>query len=201
MSLKTYRPILAWSVAIGVVLTLSTVQAGEKPRYLVRIDDVRTVDPSKCDLREPARKLVGKLLAADPRIAVVEAKAPTPSTEALKRQKQQAYGMAVRITRCTHELHPPASGKVYKTLMVEVATAVDAQKIPSGTLARAGEGNAQVGTETHRIKPKELASLRQEALASALQTSITKFIATLDKKKDKKRRKRRRKRRRSSGTP
>ena len=107
-----------------------------------------------------------------------------------------AEAVDLRITKCAHALTPARGGSAYKTLQVEVSAALDAEKIPSGQIARAGDGTAQVGTEVRRIKPRELAQLRAEALAAAIDRAVGQFVKSLSQpvSRNGKRRSRRRKR-------
>jgi hypothetical protein len=144
-------------------------------------------DRTKCKLIEQAKQiLAGELKKA----GLPTVKADAPAQKGITR-----YGLVLHITTCSHQLLPPAKGRAYKRLAVDVGAALDAEKMPSGQLARAGAGQATVATEVTGIKPKELAQLRKEALEVSTQKAIAQFAKSLIAKKTKRKRRRRRRRR------
>ncbi|MBW2733035.1 MAG: hypothetical protein JRH20_11640 [Deltaproteobacteria bacterium] len=188
-------------LSLWLTFAVAPSPALAKTRYYVGLQAVKEAKATKtCKLAKKANDLFLSLLDAEKTVTTRLEGNPAPRSKAfaaaLKRQKLAGYATILRITTCKHELQPPQPGKSYKVLMVEVGIAIDAEKIPSGQLARAGMGSAQVGTEVSRIKPKELQSLREEALAAATKHAVKRFIATLDGKKTKKKSKARRSKRR-----
>lgn len=184
----------------ALLALLGPLPAQAKPRFFVQLRAVREAPKSTCHLAKKASQLVKATLAKVGMITL-DLGVPLPKAKdalaaLLKKRKLTGYAIVFRITRCRHELKPPAPGKAYKTLAVDVATAVDAEKIPSGQIALAGTGDAQVQTEVTRIKPSELASLRDDALKSATEQSIGRFVKTLSQKPKRHRRRHRRTRRR-----
>lgn len=166
---------------------LSGKQAEAKTRYFVQLQGIK--EQGDCKLAAQAGKLIKGVLAKFPQLTT-ELGGPVPKdkkalAKELKRRGLQGYAIVFRITSCKHELHPPAKGKVFKVLMVEVATAIDAEKIPSGQMALAGTGAGQIGTEVSRINQKELASLRAEALGVAAKQAVGRFVSKLGGSKNK----------------
>lgn len=190
---------LVTTVAAMACMVGGTVVAdAARPRYYVRVQDVKDDGAAACAIKEQGRRLLLQALDKDPSVITRLGQEPPPQDKALERvlkaRKLEGYGLILRITKCAHELHPPAAGKVYKVLMVEVAVGLDAEKIPSGQIARAGNGDAQVGTEVSSVKPRELAQLRVEALKEAVGQAAGEFIKSL-KARSPVKKKRRRKRR------
>lgn len=171
----------------ALIGALSIPQLGQaKPRFFVQLRAVEE-QAKGCKLSTQARALVNKLLSKEATVTL-DLGVPVPKNKQalaklLAKRKLTGYAIVFRITRCKHTLEPPPKGKRFKVLMVEVATAVDAEKIPSGQIALAGTGAGQIGTEVSRIRPKELASLRADALVVATKQSVARFITTLGSKR------------------
>lgn len=172
--------------------TKNPAEQAPEPRYVVEVREVKQVASKTCDLREDGKRLLEAQLGKVPNVT-------TRRPAAAKRSESpgaEGYALVLRIVRCEHALKPPPPGRAYRVLTADVAVALDAEKIPSGQLARAGDGEAQVGTEVQRIKPSELRELQSEALAAAIEQSVGKFVKSLDEKAHAKRKTARRKRRR-----
>jgi hypothetical protein len=97
----------------------------------------------------------------------------------LKARKLDGFGLVLRVTKAAHALKPPAEGKTYKRLVVEVSVALDAEKIPTGQMALAGDGSSEVSTEVQKIKDKERQQLTVEALSDAIKQAVEKSILKL----------------------
>lgn len=190
--------IIAFMAALSAGNALA---APTKAKYYVAVQSVKEAAGTKaCRLAEKAKQLFTSTLEAQPTVTTrfPAGKAPQGKglAAALARHKLAGYGAVLRLTQCKHGLHPPRPGKAYKILMVELGVAIDAEKIPSGQLARAGTGSAQVGIEVARIKSKELQSLREEALAASIKQAVERFVATLGAKSSTKRKRSRRSKKR-----
>jgi hypothetical protein len=169
-------------------------------RFYCELRGVQEPKGTSPSLKDKAKTLLMAELKKHPRV-VLDLGSPPPRGEelskSLKANGLDGYALVLRITKASHSLNPPAAGKVYKVLMVEVEVSIDAEKIPSGQMALAGQGSTQVGTEVNRFKDKERVELLHEALATATREAVSKSIAKLGggKKRVKKRRSRRRKKR------
>jgi len=152
------------------------------PRFYFDVRGVQVPAGSRPELKEKARAILIAELKKQASV-VLELGSPAPKGEelekALKDRKLDGYGLVLRVTKSGHTLQPPPAGKTYKVLMVEVAVAIDAEKIPSGQMALAGEGTASVGTEVTSVKEKERLQLLGEALADAIKQAVAKSITKL----------------------
>ncbi len=176
----------------------------KKKRFYIKIYRVAEPKGSRPSLKPRATALLKKLLAQQPE--VVTELGPKVMTKAqlakhLEANKLVGYELGLRITKASHAMHPPKPGKVYKILMVDVAVAMDVQKIPTNQLALAGEGSASVGVETARLKEKERVELLHEGLGVAMKQAMTRTMHRIknpvvtQKPFPRKRRKRKRRRR------
>jgi hypothetical protein len=161
-----------------------------RPRLYLQVQDVKlsasVAQKKECRITGHARDLLTRELAGRPEVVTdlggdaAKLKGPALERE-LKRRGLQGFGIVLRITACDHELLPPAQGKVYRVLMVNMGVAIDAEKIPSGQMALAGEGRASVGTEVSRIKEKERKQLLKEATGVAIKQAVDRTIAKTTK--------------------
>ena len=202
-------PRLIWFylVLLGLLISPLSGQAqdNKKPLFFIKIYSVKEPKGTKPSLRPRAAALLTKLLSRHPELTFdLGARVSTRAELAklLKSRKLMGYELGLRVTRAAHAMHPPRPGKVYKVLMVDVAVAIDMQKIPTDQLALAGEGSSQVGVETARLKEKERVELLHEALDSAMKQAVSRTVHRLknpivtSKPKPRKRRPRRSKKRR-----
>jgi len=174
----------------------ATVSAA--PKLYVEIAGVKEQGTQACKLKEKAKAALKKAFSARPEVTMTLGDPPPKGAalqKALKNKGLTGYRVVLRLTKCSHTLLPPAKGKVYKVLMVEVGVAIDAEKIPTSQMALAGQGSAQVGTEVSKIKEKEKQQLLLEALTEATKQAVGKSVDTVNKPKKTKRKRRRRKRR------
>jgi hypothetical protein len=152
------------------------------PRFYFELRGVRVPSGADATLKAKAREVLVAELKKQP-LVVMELGDPAPAgaelEKELKARQLDGFGLVLRVTKADHALKPPAAGKVYKMLMVEVGVALDAEKLPSGQLALAGEGNSQVGTEVQKIKDKERKQLTIEALSDAIKQAVEKSILKL----------------------
>ena len=161
----------------------STGLARTAPRFYVAVRDVTQAKEVKCELKSAAKSLLDKTLAKHPSVVTRLDKDDLSGAKLeaeLKARKLVGYAVILRITRCTDRLLPPRAGHAYKVLAVEVATAIDAERMPSSKMAAAGDGSAEVATEVTTVKPKELDSLRLEALTAAIEQAVEKFVHGLE---------------------
>jgi hypothetical protein len=187
-----------WTVvAVGAALLVSAV-AEARPRYYVELRGVKEPAKSRPSLRAKAKAIVPEEFGKHPAV-VTSLGDPTPKgkalAKALKARRLTGYGVILRITKASHSILPPEKGKAYRRLLVEVAVAIDAEKIPSGQMALAGQGNAQVATEISRYTEKERDQLAHEALTEAVRQAVGKSVNKLSGGKAKRRRRGRRRRR------
>lgn len=177
-----------WIWTLAVLLALIAPAYAKKPkapagpRYYWEVRGVKAPAGSPAALKDKAKAVF--LAELKKQAAIVLELDPKPSSgdeleKALKARKLDGFGVVLRVTKSTHELKPPAPGKAFKTLMVEVSVAIDAEKLPSGQLALAGEGNSQVGTEVKAVKEKERLQLMVEALTDAIHQAIEKSVVKL----------------------
>jgi hypothetical protein len=168
-------------VAVCALFTPATAWSAS-PRLYLDVRGIQEPSGTKPSLKASARALLKAELEKSDKV-VTQLGNPAPKGEelekALKAKGLTGYAVVLRITKVNHSMNPPAPGKVYKILMVEVAVAIDAEKIPSGQMALAGQGSAQVGTEVSRYKEKERNQLVQEALLEATRAAVQKSIAKL----------------------
>lgn len=152
------------------------------PRFYFELRGVQVPAGEKADLKEQARIVLLAELKKHPEL-VTELATPNPTgdelVKQLKARRLEGFAIVLRVVTSKHELRPPAAGKLYKQLMVEVAVAIDAEKIPSGQMALAGEGSAEVGTEVKKVNEKERLQLRAEALADAIKQAVGKTVVKL----------------------
>lgn len=177
-----------------------------RPRYFLRLLSVNEPAKLKPSLKQGARQELLKALGRYGEVTTDLGQQPKDAAalaRLLKARKLAGYELGFRITRATHSMNPPAPGKVYKVLMVELGVAIDMQKIPTDQMAVAGEGTAQVGVETKRFNKKERDELLREALAEATKQAVHRTIQKLnnppaarDKPSPRKKRRRKKKRRR-----
>ena len=151
----------------------------KKKRYYIKIYSVAEPKGTKPSLKPRATALLKKLLAKQPE--VITSLGPKVMTRAqlakyLAANKLVGFELGLRITKADHAMHPPKPGKVYKVLMVDVAVAINTQKIPKNQLALAGEGSASVGVEASRLKEKERVELLHEGLGVALTQAMTRTM-------------------------
>jgi hypothetical protein len=182
--------LLAAAVLIGTF-----AEAAARPRLYFEIRGVKEPKGTKPSVVDRARTVLLEELKKHPQVVTdLGDPPPTDLAKALKSKRLAGYGLVLRVTKVAHSMNPPAKGKVYRVLMVEVNVAIDAEKIPTGQMALAGEGSAQVGTEVSRFKEKERVELVKEALVEAIRQAVGKSIAKLSPgaKKRPARRKRRR---------
>jgi hypothetical protein len=171
--------------------------AEAKPKLYFELRSVKEPPGTKPSLRKRAGALLMKHFESDARVTTKLGDPPPKGDELakiLKSKKISGYALVLRITKVDHAMHPPQPGKVYKVLMVEVNVAIDAEKIPSGQMALAGQGTAQVGTEVSRFKEKERVQLLHEALTEAVKQAAQKSLVKLTSSKKKRRRRGRRRR-------
>jgi hypothetical protein len=190
------RPRRAVMLACGLLVLGAGAVSEGRPRFYMEVRAVKEPPKTSPSLKERGKQVFLDELKKHPEV-VTDLGDPPPTgaelAKALKTRRLTGYGLVLRITKVAHSLNPPAKGKVYKVLMVEVAVAIDAEKIPSGQMALAGEGNAQVGTEVSRVKEKERIQLTHEALTEAIRQAVGKSVAKLGgggKKRGKRRPKR-----------
>ncbi|MCC6749518.1 MAG: hypothetical protein IT371_17770 [Deltaproteobacteria bacterium] len=171
-------------VLIVAGLCAAAVEArGEaRPRFYLEVRGVRDASAGVCGKEAQLRAALLAELKKRPEV-VTDLGSPPPKAEALegalKERRLVGYALLLRVVRCGHEVKPPAKGKVYRTLSADVAVALDAEKIPSGQMALAGDGDAQVATEVGEVKDKERKQLLAEALAEATKQAVTKSVQTL----------------------
>ena len=192
-------------VSLGLLLgpLAGDAQTKKAARFYVKIYSVAEPKGTKPSLKPRAAALLKKLLGKHPEIVMDLGQKVTTKDElarALAAKKLKGYELGLRLTKAAHAMHPPQPGKVYKVLMVEVAVAIDMQKIPTDQMALAGEGSAQVGVETARLKEKERVELLHEALDVAMKQAVSRTVFRLKNpivtsKPKPRRRKKRRKRR------
>ena len=184
---------------ICLIILSSSGQAGAKPRLYLRVHDVKlgaSVSKKKdCQILGKARELLSSELKSRPEVVTELEGGGRNLEKELKKRGLKGYALVLRITGCKHQVLPPAQGKVYRVLMVEAAVAIDAERIPSGQMALAGEGQASVGTEISRVKDREKQQLLHEALGAAIKQAVSRCIDTTSKPERKRRRKRPRRRR------
>jgi hypothetical protein len=171
----------------------------KKPTIFFKLQGIREPKGAKPSLKAKAKKILLEELKKQPQV-LTDLGSTTPASKAalakiLQARKLTGYAIMLRITKVKHSMNPPAAGKVYKVLMVEVEVAIDAEKIPSGQMALAGQGSTQVGTEVSRFKEKERLQLIYEALQTATNQAVTKSLSKLapgKKRRGKQRRRRKR---------
>jgi hypothetical protein len=178
-------------VSMGMFVPCGLAEA--KPRLYWELREVREPAKTKPSMKSKAKAIFNEALKKHPEVVTLD---PRPTgddlAKTLKQRKLTGYAMVLRITKVGHSMNPPAPGKVYKVLMVEVNVAIDAEKIPSGQMALAGQGSAQVGTEVNRFKEKERVQLTIEALTEAIGQAVKRSVSKLTGKKKRRRRSRRR---------
>jgi hypothetical protein len=174
-------PIIAWLLP-ALLASASPADAAKRAKFYFEVRAVQVPGGSAADLKERARGLLLAELKKQP-LVVMELGDPRPRgadlEKALKARKLAGYELVLRVVKSKHSLQPPPAGKVYKMLMVEVEVAIDAQKIPSGQMALAGDGTAQVGTEVSAVKEKEKQELLTEALGEAIKQAVAKSVSRL----------------------
>lgn len=174
-------PIVAWLLP-GLMASAPAAAAARTPRFYFEVRGVQVPAGAAADLKERARGVLLAELKRQP-VVVMELGAPRPRgaelEKALKARGLTGYELVLRVVKSKHSLQPPPAGKVYKMLMVEVEVAIDAQKIPGGQMALAGEGTAQVGTEVSSVRDKEKQELLTEALAEAIKQAVAKSVSKL----------------------
>lgn len=182
---------------VNVVLLATFVMCGvaeARPRIYWELREVREPAKAKPSMKAKARAIFNAELKKHPEVVTKLDSTGDNLAKTLKEKKLTGYAMVLRITKMGHSMNPPAPGKVYKVLMVEVNVAIDAEKIPSGQMALAGQGSAQVGTEVNRFKEKERVQLTVEALTEAIGQAVKRSVSKLTGKKKRRRRSRSRRR-------
>jgi hypothetical protein len=168
-------------LALGILVTAGTARA-KAPKLSFDVRDVKVPPAAPPGLQAKAREIFLAELKRHPEV-VCDLGAPAPRGEdlekALQGKKLRGFGVVLRVVKAKHSLNPPPPGKVYKILMAEVEVAIDAEKIPSGQMALAGEGSAQIGTEVRQVKPQEQAQLTAEALTEAIHQAVARAVAKL----------------------
>ncbi len=151
------------------------------PRFYFELRGVQVPAGDGADLKEQAKSVLLAELRKHPEIAIELPEKPTGEelVKQLKARRLEGFALVLRVVKSKHELRPPPAGKVYKVLAVEVAVAIDAEKIPSGQMALAGEGSAEVATEVKKLTEKERRELRGEALAEGIKQAVAKTVAKL----------------------
>ena len=170
---------------LSLTLTPQVVTAKEDAtakKFYFEVRGVQVPSGSMPLLKEKAQAILLAELQKQPTVVTNLGSPSAQGAELEKRlqaQNLQGYALVLRIAKSAHSLQPPPPGKVYKVLMVEVSVAIDAEKIPSGQMALAGEGSANVGTEVRQIKDKEKLQLTLEALTEAIHQAVTQSITKL----------------------
>ena len=176
------RTCLICSLCLALWACAQPAQAAGKAMFYFQVQGVRLAKGIDGKVEQQAQKLLHDILEKNPKIVTNLGDKPLAGKELekqLKAMQLDGYGVILRVTKAQHSLEPPPKGKVFKILMVEVQVAIDAEKIPSGQMALAGEGMAQVGTETRKFNVKERDQLRGEALTDAINQAITKSVTRL----------------------
>jgi hypothetical protein len=184
---STWRCSLTVAAALALAVLAAPAhgkrpKAPTGPRYYWEVRGIKVPPGSPPMLKDKAKGLFLAELKKQPAIVLELEPKPASADElekALRARKLDGFGVVLRVTKSTHELRPPAPGKAFKTLMVEVSVAIDAEKLPSGQLALAGEGNSQVGTEVKAVKEKERLQLMVEALTDAIHQAVEKSVVKL----------------------
>jgi len=175
------------SLLAVVLLALlgSSPALGKGRKLYLDVRGVKEPERTTPSLRGMAQTVLVEELKRHPEV-VTSLGDPAPKGADLVRElearKLDGYGVVLRITKVAHSLKAPPKGKVYKVLQVEVEVAVDAEKIPSGQMALAGEGSAQIGTEVSRYKESERVQLVKEALTDATRQAVGKAVVRLGEK-------------------
>jgi hypothetical protein len=167
---------------LPVLLLAGSPAAAKPPRFFFQVRAVQVPPGSAPGLKDKARATLMAELKQQPTV-VLELGDPPPQgadlEKTLEARKLLGYELVLRVRKSSHELKPPAPGKAYKQLMVEVDVAIDAQQIPGGQLALAGEGNSQVGTEVKAVREQEKQQLLGEALNDAVKQAVSKSVSKL----------------------
>lgn len=177
MKLRVACLVLAFAAGSG-----PSSLAAKPPRFYFQVRGVQVPAGSSAVDKDRAKALLLAELKKQPNV-VLELGDPRPQgaelEKALKAKKLDGYEMVLRVVKSRHSLQPPPAGKVYKVLMVEVGVAIDAEKIPGGQMALAGEGSASVGTEVQAVKDKEKRQLLDEALGEAIKQAVAQSVSKL----------------------
>ena len=166
----------------ALLLGASATAEAKPPRYFFQVRAVQVPPGSPASLKDKARATLVSELKNQPTV-VLELGDPPPQgadlEKVLKARRLLGYELVLRVRKSSHELRPPAPGKTYKQLMVEVDVAIDAQQLPGGQLALAGEGSSQVGTEVTVVREREKQQLLGEALNDAIKQAVSRSVSKL----------------------
>lgn len=174
-------------IRMAAALLLLSVAGAPRPaqaaaKFYFQIRGVTAPKGVKPALQAKAKQLFEEELAKHPEVVTTIGN-PMPQgadlERALKQRSLEGFGVVLRVEKVEHRLQPPAAGKVYQMLMVQVQVAIDAEKIPSGQMALAGEGSEEVGTEVKRVKEQERDQLALEALTGAIRQAVEKSMIKL----------------------
>jgi hypothetical protein len=168
------------TAALALVVGASSASA-KPPKFYFQLRGVQAPAKSPASVKDKAKEVLIAELKKQPSVVLDLGQPATPEqlAEILKARKLDGYELMLRVVKSGHSLQPPPAGKLYKMLMVEVEVAIDAQKIPSGQMALAGEGSAQVGTEVKTVNEKEKLQLLGEALEKSISEAVAKSIKKL----------------------
>lgn len=181
---------------VALPVTASAKKRKRRPQLYFEVIGVKTPAKMKAAIKNRIKPILTRSLRAHPVVADLGHPSPTGEalTRQLRRRRLRGYRIVLRVTRASHKVMPPAKGKVYKVLLVELGVAIDAEKIPSGQMALAGQGSTSVGTEIVRFKERERVALMLEALDAATRQAIAKSVHKLTSRRDRARRRHRRRR-------
>ncbi|MCB9555993.1 MAG: hypothetical protein H6707_07805 [Deltaproteobacteria bacterium] len=183
------------------LLYSASLYAKRPAKIYVAQADVQPAPDSNCQpLIAQATAVLPALLSASGKVVDKDPQAPTAAKALetwLKAKRFAGYRIVVRLVRCATRLDPPLAGKRYPVQFAEVASAIDAERVPSGQMALAGTGDAQIGIEVSKPSARSQAEALKEALTASLRQAIERFVRTaLTGKTQPKKRARKRSRRR-----
>jgi hypothetical protein len=174
------RNLVRGSLLALLALSLAQGDAWAKakgPRFYFELRGVQIPAGEKAELKEQAKASILAELRKHPEVVLELSKEELEKQ--LRSRKLDGFGIVLRVVRSQHTLKPPPPGKVYRVLTLDVAVAIDAEKLPSGQLAMAGEGSAEVSTEVKKLNEKERLQLRGEALAEAIKQAVERSLQKL----------------------
>lgn len=179
-----------WAIALIVfscfLFSPASVFAGSGKKMYFEIRGVQTPANAPAGLKEQAKALLISELKKYPQV-LLDLGNPPPTGDdiekALKKNKAQGYAVILRITKAQSTVKPAAPGKIYQTLSAEIALAIDADKIPAGTMALAGEGSSEVATEIKKVDEKERQSLMADALIDSLSKAVKQTVIKMSSTK------------------
>ncbi len=170
------------SVVALVGLLAAADGVAKAPRYYFRVVEVKAPPATEAAVKDSARDLLAKDLAARSEFTsdVGGATEPGQLLAELKRRRLDGFSLSLRIDEIRRELLPPKPGGRLKQLALNVKVSVFGTTLPTEKLAFSGEGEAGIEAEVaERRLDQEGATMLTEVLTQAIKQAVDQAVLKL----------------------